>query len=385
MARQKLRNNARVKTQIKETSKAKKSLEKVRDRVRMIFERKNKAAVVARYQEEDELWEQHRRSVKRMNRVMCVIAMVPFIYIGRGAYLAHEAMENNMTRPDQAVGITVTKAKPANEIVGVVNLEKVEGNSYLRTEGGVYEDRNAFSVQLNTYVHVKTGGLFGRDTVLWVQDVVRAGTFADGKLQVSSEIYKNVNQPITDTAMMLGVVGASDHIGKVRGRGKIGRDHNNMQTYEYTATEGSLKLPIHMALDIKAEKVRNNVKIDFSYVPIVEGRPDWKREVTFDTVEYDVGKRIESVKMEFSKSDDTGLTISGFGSSAVFYAQKLEGSFAMYAKEGGKLVGLPLGGKTDHSTGEGSVNVHSIQVYSNAVTITAGSRDRTAEGFVVSE
>ncbi len=313
-------------------------------------------------------------------------------YRKRDAAVISKFIKNNAKYSSK--GENVTGGIPTDEVVGIVDINRLSGYSSERLHGG--KTVNGASVQLNTYVHIVSNNGVGQ--WLWVQDGVQIfmnnnrgpgrPSYTYGSI---SEIFRDSLRLDTDIVDGKSLTQKNLNSLKLRGisgRGGVDKASGIMSTYlfadyapgkengKWTISSGDTKTSnvIRFALDVKVTEKQDLVHLNFGIVPFRNGSPDWVREVTFDTVSYKV-KGLKSARIAFNKLHDTGLVVAGIGGGSYFHAKKISGSLNIYEKDMGRLAPLKVSGISDWSTGEGAVGVHSVKLNSYTVElITAKSK-----------
>ena len=291
----------------------------------------------------------------------------------------------------QAVGESATSGLPTDRVVAKMNINKIEGNSYTKTDGRLYGLKNSWSVQLNVNLGIlteskKDSSVHGE--VLWLQDVFSS---YKGNATITSEIYHGEIRIENEEFKHQEIIGTDsifpwrqkdvakeeakpvDVLSNITGKGKISKDGNILgnDTYLYTKHIDMPTESVHLALDIRTEVTSpHEVEISFGYAPIEkDGAVDWKKEAVFDTVTYHAKGTVVNAKIGFSKIYDAGLTISGFAGGEFVYVQKLSGNLVLYEAENGKLKPLKISGFTDYSTAEWTYNVKSVVIHKGVVNV----------------
>lgn len=302
-------------------------------------------------------------------------------------------IHTSQNRKYQAVGESVTRGLPTNRAVAEININKIEGNSYMPENGHIYEFKNSWSGQFNIDLGIVTKNgkeNVERTHVLWLQDVF--GSYK-GKADIRSEVYHGTVRLVREDLNRSGEIIAdsifpwlSGNVAKeeakpvdvlrgIKGRGKVGDDSiiNGNETYLYRREIDASTKSVHIALDIRtAVKGPHEVDISFGYAPIEKGgRVNWKKETKFDNVTYHVKGTVVSAKMDFSSVNEAGLTISGYCNGMYAYIQKLSGGrLGLYEEKNGKLEALPISGFTDYQTAEYTYNVKSVVIHKGVVRIS---------------
>jgi hypothetical protein len=287
-----------------------------------------------------------------------------------------------------ARGESVTKGLPTNEIVGVVNINKLKGSSSEMLDGG--RTANGASVQLNTYVHLVSSG--GGSSWIWVQNGVQIFIHGDKGSERPSYTYGSISEIFKDSLKLdvkaeEGKKLTQKDFDKLRlngmsGRGILTDSEGAIPTYIYSDYQvykegdrwgirgGDTRTSnrIRFAVDIRVIEKQDIAYINFGIVPVNGNVLDWNKEVKFDTVSYRI-KGLKSAKIEFGKLKDTGLVIAGVGGGAYFHAEEITGAFSMYEKEAGSFVPLAVSGNSDWNTGEQDVGVRSVRLNSYTVEL----------------
>ena len=292
-----------------------------------------------------------------------------------------------------AKGESVTNGLPTNEILGVVNIDRLKGISSQMLDGG--RTANGASVQLNTYVHIVSSG--GGSSWIWVQNGVQIFIHGDKVSERLSYTYGSISQIFKDNLKLDAKAEEGKRLtqkdfDKLRlkgmsGRGVLTDSEGAIPTYVYSDYKvykegdrwgirgGDTRTSdrIRFAVDIRVTEKQDIAYINFSIVPVKGDALDWNKEVKFDTVSYRV-KGLKSAKIEFGKLKDTGLVIAGVGGGAYFHAEEITGSFSTYEKEAGRFVPLAVSGNSDWNTGEHDVGVRSVRLNSYTVELVKAKK-----------
>lgn len=314
-------------------------------------------------------------------------------------------IHTSQNRKYQAVGESATRGLPTNRAVAEININKIEGNSYMQENGHLYELKNSWSSQFNIDLGIITKNEkenVEHTHVLWLQNVF--GSYK-GKADIRSEVYHGTVRLVHEELNRSGEIIAysifpwlSGNVAKeeakpvdiligIKGRGKVGDDSgmNGNETYLYRRAIDASTKSVHIALDIRtAVKGPHEVDISFGYAPIEKGgKVDWKKETEFDNVTYHVKGTVVSAKMIFSSVNEAGLTISGYCDGMYAYIQKLSGGrLGLYEEKNGKLEALPISGFTDYQTAEYTYNVKSVVIHKGVVrisTVTENNKKQKSE------
>jgi hypothetical protein len=303
--------------------------------------------------------------------------------------LVEKAILPEMNRKHQAVGEAATSGLLTDRVVAKVNINKIDGNSYKKTDGRLYGVKDSWSVQLNVNLGILTKNKTDSSVhgeVLWLQDVFSSDK---GKVEITSEIYHGTVRIAKEEIRRRQVLNTDsilpwrsrdlakeeekpvDVIDNIKGKGKTVTDMNGNDTYHYTKHIDMPTEAVHLALDIRtAVKSPHEVEISFGYAPIEkDGVVDWKEEAVFDRVTYHARGTVVGAKIGFSKIYDAGLTIDGFANGEFVYAQKLSGNLGLYESDNGKLIPMETSKLTDWQTAEWSYNVKSIVIHKGVVKL----------------
>jgi hypothetical protein len=354
----------------------------------------------------DRLDKGHRKALNLAGAAVAVyMALSPIAFAGQSlhepAYSKQdiEALDKLM-RSDakySARGESVEKGSPTNEILGVVNIDKLKGISSEMLNGG--RTVNGASVQLNTYVHVISSG--GGSRWIWVQNGVQIFIHGNKELQKPSYTYGSISEIFKDSINLDVKIAEGKELTQkdfnklnlngMHGKGIITDSAGVIPTYVYSdykayKENGRLGIRggdtrtsdrIRFAIDIRVTEKQDIAYLNFGIIPVNGNTLDWSKEVEFDTVSYKV-QGLKSAKIEFGKLKDTGLVIAGIGGGTYFHAKEITGAFTMYEREAGRFVPLAVSGNSDWSTGEHDIGVHSIRLNSYTVELIKAKKESSA-------
>ena len=242
-----------------------------------------------------------------------------------------------------AKGEEITTAASTDEVVGIVDMNRLKGYSSEMFNGG--RAVNGASVQLNTYVHLVSGS--GKNQWLWVQDGVQIFIHGDKKHGVPTYTYGSISEVFKDSLRydaeaMGGRVPTQKEFDSLKLNGMTGKgkttkasgiivpsyvysDYNSgKDNGKWTISGGDVQTSkaIRFALDIGVAERQDLVYLNFGIAPLKNGRPDWGKEVVFDIVSYRV-QGLKSANIEFNRLRDTGLVVTGIGGGAYFHAKEI--------------------------------------------------------------
>ena len=334
------------------------------------------------------------------------IAMLPAAFAGQNVsesgYVQQETtVLEKFIKTDtkySAKGEEVTRGRATDQIVGIVNINRLKGNSSETINGG--RTVNGASVQLNTYVSII--GNNGKER-LWVQNGVQVFIHGNRKSEKPSYTYGSISEIFknsfkADVQAIEGKPVSQQELNGLRlngiaGRGKTALSMGAEPTYiypDYTPAKKNGKWTIgggdtktsdslRFALDIKVKERQDIVYLNFGIAPLKNNKPEFNKEVNFDTVSYKV-PGLKSAKIEFGKIYDTGLIIAGIGGGSYFHAKEVKGFLSIEERKGRNLVPLKVGGNFDWSTAESTIGVLSIKLNSHTVEIVTAKSGKTASG-----
>ncbi len=296
-----------------------------------------------------------------------------------------------------AKGESVTNGRATEEIVGIVDINRLKGYSSEMLNGG--RTVNGASVQLNTYVHLISGN--GKGQWLWVQNGIQVFIKGDRKFETPLYTYGSVSEIFKDSIRFDAQAAEGKTVTQqefnslklsgLSGKGKITKSSGIVPTYLYpdyssgkengrwTISGGDTQSSrvIRFALDIRVAEKQDIVYLNFGIAPLKNYKPDWKKEVVFDTVSYKM-HGLRSAKIEFDKLHDTGLVVTGIGGGSYFHAKEISGYVGVEEKNKGRLVPMAVGGNADWSTGESTVGVRSVKLNSYAVELVTAKNGSAA-------
>lgn len=297
-----------------------------------------------------------------------------------------------------ARGEEITKAASTNEVVGIVDINRLKGYSSEMFNGGRVV--KGASVQLNTYVHLVSGS--GKNQWLWVQDGVQIFIHSNKKHEVPTYTYGSISEVFKDSLKFdaQAIEGKAPtqkefnslKLNGLAGKGNATKSFGVLPTYVYsdynpskengkwTISGGDVQTSkaIRFALDIRVAERQDLVYLNFGIAPLKNGRPDWGKEVVFDIVSYRV-QGLKSANIEFNKLRDTGLLVTGIGGGSYFHAKEISGTLSMAEKRQGILVPLAVNGTTDWSTGEHTLGVRSVRLSSSTVELVTTGKNKNAK------
>ncbi len=291
-----------------------------------------------------------------------------------------------MARPYQPTGIVATTGSRTNDVFGTIYLDSADGTSYYhaegRKEGDYLPNKHEFAIPLSTYIRIISSN---GDQTLWVQNTmaVRNSSWSGLVYSNNSEIYKEPRTSLL-SAIRRGVEDAFTKVPQVenqikgmKGKGEmdfIGHDRLS-EYYVCNRHAQEMRFPISIGLDITAKKEGDDVIIRFGQFPVENGMLYREKMHVFDKVTYHV-KGLENVYMAFNKQEDTGLTITGYGSGGELRSKNLEGVFSLYEMDKNKIMPLLVSRTTAWDISGGAYNVRAEGTGNYVIVTTAQSKNK---------